>query len=371
MLVETPTESTTLYYREGSSDKVYQVNLQPAGDLFVVNFAYGRRGSTLNTGAKTSCPVDYDEAKATYDKLVREKKAKGYTEGPSGTPYQHTTKAERFTGILPQLLNPVDEREVERLIGDPSWSFQPKFDGKRLLVQKTGQEVVGINRKGLIVGLSECLVHAALLHSSDFLLDGEAVGLVYHAFDLLELNGENCRLMPLRLRNHELLNQLRPNAHPYIVPAHTAWLTTEKQALLQSLRQANKEGVVMKEINTTYEPGRPNGGGPALKHKFYAALSAVVTAINRKRSVEIGLFGEAGWQSAGNVTVPPSYLLPKVGDVVEVRYLYAFAESGVVYQPDYVPTSIPPSATLPNSNSNRSKPKNGRETGAQVHPCRG
>ena len=32
-------ESVTLYYREGSSDKVYQAAIEPAGSQFVVNFA--------------------------------------------------------------------------------------------------------------------------------------------------------------------------------------------------------------------------------------------------------------------------------------------------------------------------------------------
>ena len=36
----------SLYYREGSSDKVYQAAIEPAGNQFVVNFAYGRRGGT-------------------------------------------------------------------------------------------------------------------------------------------------------------------------------------------------------------------------------------------------------------------------------------------------------------------------------------
>ena len=120
MHVETPTQSTTLYYRDHASDKVYHVSLDPSGDLFLVNFAYGRRGSTLNTGTKTSCPVDYDEAKRIYDKLVREKQAKGYSAGPGGEPYQHTDKAGRFIGILPQLLNPVEEHEVDRLATDPA-----------------------------------------------------------------------------------------------------------------------------------------------------------------------------------------------------------------------------------------------------------
>jgi len=56
-------ETVTLHYREGSSDKVYQCSVEPSGELFVVNFAYGRRGSTLSTGTKTSAPVEYDTEK--------------------------------------------------------------------------------------------------------------------------------------------------------------------------------------------------------------------------------------------------------------------------------------------------------------------
>ena len=59
-LTELPT--TTLYYREGSSDKVYQCQIEQAGERFVVNFAYGRRGGTLNTGTKTNVPVNIDDA---------------------------------------------------------------------------------------------------------------------------------------------------------------------------------------------------------------------------------------------------------------------------------------------------------------------
>jgi bifunctional non-homologous end joining protein LigD len=88
-------ERITLYYREGSSDKVYQASIEPHGEGFVVNFAFGRRGSTMNTGTKTQTPVDYNSAKSIYDKLVREKKAKGYTEGPEGARPGAATGAER------------------------------------------------------------------------------------------------------------------------------------------------------------------------------------------------------------------------------------------------------------------------------------
>src|ERR1051325_7335264 len=127
-----PLPRVTLYYREGSSDKVYQCGIESAGELFVVNFAYGRRGATLNTGTKTSSPVTRAEAQRIYDKLVREKKGKGYTEGPDGTPYQHSEK--QSSGLLPQLLNPVEESALPELIENDEWCAQEKFNGRRLLV---------------------------------------------------------------------------------------------------------------------------------------------------------------------------------------------------------------------------------------------
>src|SRR5579862_9025815 len=97
-------ESTTLYYREGSSDKVYQVAIEPKGDQFVVNFAFGRRGSTLQAGTKTQSPVTYEEAKKIFDKQVREKTAKGYTPGEDGVRYQQTENENRASGVNCQLL---------------------------------------------------------------------------------------------------------------------------------------------------------------------------------------------------------------------------------------------------------------------------
>ena len=118
-LIEPQTKRITLYYREGSSDKVYQAAIEPEGYLFLVTFAFGRRGTTLSTGTKTPEPVDLDTATRIFNKLVSEKKAKGYTEGPDGTPYQHTEKEDRATGILPQLLNPIDEAEVQPVHSRP------------------------------------------------------------------------------------------------------------------------------------------------------------------------------------------------------------------------------------------------------------
>src|SRR5437870_281876 len=109
-------ESITLYFKQGSSDKVYQTAIEPKDGGYLVTFAYGRRGATLTTGNKTPTAVNYDAARAIYDKLIKEKTAKGYTPGENGTPYQHSDNAKQTSGIAPQLLNPVDENEAKALI---------------------------------------------------------------------------------------------------------------------------------------------------------------------------------------------------------------------------------------------------------------
>jgi len=70
-----------LYFSEGKSDKVYEVDLCEVGsDLFTVNFKYGRRGTSLREGTKTVFPVTYDEAEKIFNKLVESKEKKGYSE---------------------------------------------------------------------------------------------------------------------------------------------------------------------------------------------------------------------------------------------------------------------------------------------------
>src|SRR5688572_9148567 len=69
---------TTLCYREGTSDKIYEVTLEPKGKGYVVNVAYGRRGGTLKKDTKTPRPIPAYEAGQIHAGLVREKVAKGY-----------------------------------------------------------------------------------------------------------------------------------------------------------------------------------------------------------------------------------------------------------------------------------------------------
>jgi predicted DNA-binding WGR domain protein len=73
----------SLYFREGASDKVYEVDLCRLGEnRYTVNFRYGRRGAKLKEGTKTELPVPLAQAERVFDKLVGEKVKKGYQEMP-------------------------------------------------------------------------------------------------------------------------------------------------------------------------------------------------------------------------------------------------------------------------------------------------
>ena len=78
-------ENTTLFYKQERSDKIYKASLEEKEGNFIVNFAYGRRGSTLKTGTKTQTPVPFEKAKKIYDKLVLSKESKGYVPDEDNT----------------------------------------------------------------------------------------------------------------------------------------------------------------------------------------------------------------------------------------------------------------------------------------------
>jgi predicted DNA-binding WGR domain protein len=82
-----------LFVQEGSSDKVYEIDLCESGDGYVVNFRYGRRGAALKEGTKTIFPVPLQEAEKIFQSLEQEKRKKGY---------QSTGEAAIDTSFTPQ-----------------------------------------------------------------------------------------------------------------------------------------------------------------------------------------------------------------------------------------------------------------------------
>ena len=262
--------------------------------------------------------------------------AKGYTVGEDGIPYSQTERAGEVTGVHCQLLNAIGDDEIDALLRDPHWWLQEKQDGERRLIRKIGTEIIGINRRGLQVALPEVWTDDCLGCASDFLIDGEAVGNHLYVFDILSSGDQECREKPYLERYLTLMQLLTAWGSSFIRIVKTACTDGEKKRCLQSLRDNNAEGAVFKRIDAPYTSGRPASGGSALKFKFVESASFIVSRINAKRSVSLALLDDGVVRGAGNVTIPANHTIPEVGQVVEVRYLYAFKESGHIYQPVYL-----------------------------------
>lgn len=132
-----------------------------------------------------------------------------------------------------------------------------------------------------------------------------------------------------------MLNQLHFGKAIQVVK--TAYTTEEKQQLFDELTKNKAEGIVFKLKSAPYKAGRPASGGSQLKHKFYAEATFIVRSITKnKRSValELVIEGTQARIGVGKVTIPPNKEIPQEGDLVEVRYLYAF-KGGSIFQSNY------------------------------------
>lgn len=347
-------EKADLEFRGGGSDKVYHAVLKEVEGGHIVEFAFGRRGTTLNYGTKTQSPVSLDGAKKIFKKLVMEKTGKGYvpmpgagnvfpgsTSGTASSVVESAVKAakeKQSTGVYPQLLNPIQEEEVALLIEDPKWGAQEKKDGKRILARFDGKNLTGINRNSFPVTLPPVMADSFTKIDRRMIIDGEAIGDTLHAFGLLELNGKDLRGLSYLDSYSMLCKVLQGYTGDGIEIVPLARTASEKKELYERLKTEGKEGIVFKKLDAPYSPNRPNSGGDHLKFKFFESASFIVLSVNDKRSVKLGVYQENGKTSpefVGNVTIPANYDIPKKRDVVEVSYLYAY-KGGSLFQPCYL-----------------------------------
>jgi ATP-dependent DNA ligase len=333
-------EHVSLFYREGTSDKQYDVLIREIpNEGFIVEYGNGRRGSALKYGLKTSSPVSQIEAKKVFEKTVREKTAKGYTAGETGVPFAGTEKAGKVSGISCQLLNEVDDTDVDRLIEDPEWIMQLKADGDRRLLEVKGDFVSGINRNGLYVPLPEPVVTDLKRLDKHYIFDGEIVGNKVYVFDMLVYHGDDIRNLGFDKRYSALLWTMTTPlfGSDNIILLDAALNAADKRKLYEAARQSGAEGVVFKQRFQPYTPGRPNSGGGQLKFKFWNTATVRIAAQNGdRRSVAMELHDGSAWVPAGNVTIPANVAIPQSGSIAEVRYLYAYQESGALYQPTWL-----------------------------------
>jgi bifunctional non-homologous end joining protein LigD len=157
----------------------------------------------------------------------------------------------------------------------PDWIHEIKHDGYRLQVRRDGDIVRLFTRRGYDwTGRYPAIAATAIkLRARSFALDGEAVvcgpdgiaifdalhrhGTVseamLYAFDLLELDGEDLRALPLGDRKKRLARLLARRCVGIVLSEHAAddGATIFRQACRMGL-----EGIVSKRLSAPYRSGR-------------------------------------------------------------------------------------------------------------------
>lgn len=334
-----PNAAITIRFVEGSSDKQYSVNIVPAGTGFNVVASWGRTGGNMQTAVKNSVPVTLEQAQCLANRLLTEKRRKGYTDTVGGAAYSSAEHAGRDSGYRVQLLESATTSQVERLIADDAWGMQTKYDGeRRLILMVPGRRVFGTNRNGLCVAINDDLagiIAARIPITGETVIDGEDFGSTFAPFDLLVLNGQDLRGQPYEERLR-LLQGLVADA-PEFPRLHTYLAEQEKRLMYARLRERGEEGVVFKRMSAPYTAGLGGKDSSQFKDKFVeSATCRVIDRNGDRRSVAVELLDESTgmWHGVGNCTVPANHAMPERGALVEIAYLYAY-RGGALYQPTY------------------------------------
>lgn len=352
-------KTNKLFFQEGSSDKMYIATLWEEGGLYTVEVEWGKRGSTLNKGNK-AIKVSLVAAEKVIEKLLREKKNKGYEEitetvAPQAVaPPVGEGSGSKVAGAqrkrLPQaaqLLNPIEDDEVEALLVNPQIIAQQKLDGARVLVHRLEAEIIATNRSGQIAELDESLSKTLTALAPNVVIDGERIstdaGVTYWLFDVLQHGTEDLRSLGYLARYAKLKSLVEALNASNVRLVHTAETEAQKRELLKKLQSDHAEGIVFKQKDAPYQQGRPPSGGTQRKYKFIKSADVVITS-NAGNAYQMMVYEgdkprEVGKVFAGTTNESRKQLDTLLGSgekpVAEVRYLYA-TDDDQLFQPTFV-----------------------------------
>jgi ATP-dependent DNA ligase len=189
----------------------------------------------------------------------------------------------------------------------PDWVHEIKHDGYRLIVRRDGDIVRLFTRRGYDwTGRYPAIADTAMqLRATSFTLDGEACvcgpdgvaifdalhrhGTVseamLYAFDLLELDGEDLRAMPLGDRKKRLARLLGRRRLGIVLSEHTA---QDGTTVFQQACKMGLEGIVSKRLSAPYRSGPSrdwikvkNPNSPAMVRAREAELAGFSSVTNR------------------------------------------------------------------------------------------
>ncbi|KAB7673053.1 RNA ligase family protein [Bacillus sp. B1-b2] len=224
-------------------------------------------------------------------------------------------------------MNPIKPFEpivTENIPTGDNWIGQVKWDGTRILVYNDGTKRELYNRKlnNRSKQYPEILQLDTYFHGENCILDGEVISLrngkpsfydvmkrdrkknienisvlmeqvpiTYMIFDILYLNNSWLVDLPLRERQHLLKKVISPTEHIQLVENFI-----DKEALFQVCMQNDLEGVIFKDLDSTYKISGKDGKWK--KKKKEMDLMAVVGGVSYRdnivNSLHLGLYDDKG-----------------------------------------------------------------------------
>ena len=189
---------------------------------------------------------------------------------------------------MPDWVTPMAATLTEKRFKDPGWTFERKLDGIRVLAYKNRGKVElwSRNRLPLTANYPAAVEAIAKLPVDTVILDGEAawawgrLGRAdYHVFDVLFLDGQDLRELPLRERRVHL-RRLKLKLPLAMVPE------LDGDAPWEHACTEGWEGVVAKRLDSPYESRRSPHW---LKMKCEATQELVVGGFTDPQGARVGL----------------------------------------------------------------------------------
>jgi ATP-dependent DNA ligase len=230
------------------------------------------------------------------------------------------SKTEKEYSTKASLPTQTEFKNIKRLIQNEKWAAEPKHDGQRLITLIQNDTISGHNRNGALRNTPNHFQQTFIGFKNTWIFDGELTKDTYHIFDILHA-GENPTTENSYIQRHQLLETLFQtwNPEPLIQLVQPQYTPTQKAGLATFLLQTHQEGIVFKNVDSSYTAGRT---GDWQKIKFTNTVDAIILEPNYqgKQAALIGL-------KKGEIIIPigkiSTHLRPPVdtGDVIEVRYL--------------------------------------------------
>jgi bifunctional non-homologous end joining protein LigD len=225
---------------------------------------------------------------ALKKKEPREKKSKvGRRKSTPSAPDGVDSIIVDLPSAKPRFIEPMKPRLLDEPPTAGDWSYELKFDGIRACAVKDGSKVNLISRNGneLRSRFPEIAEAIKKLSVQECVIDGEVVALDeegrssfqllqaletegrkspvrYYIFDLLQLNGRSLIKLPL-IKRKELLAKVCEGVGDPI--RYSGEIGSEAKPLLAEVKRRGLEGLIGKQRNSVYEPGRRSGAWIKLK----------------------------------------------------------------------------------------------------------